>query len=513
MMSKLACLTRGKDRAFPAHPRVDRYFPAASIEDARQRLARCIERGDGPGLAIGPTGTGKTLLLQLLATQFAERFDVACLTSTPLCTRRALLQAILFELRQPYRDREESDLRLSLVELLLDRTHCSDGLLLLVDEAHLLPIRLLEELRILSNLTSVGEPRVRLVVAGAPLLDELFAAPELEVFNQRLSARCYLAPLSYHEVVQYARAQVSAAGANPDEVFAPEALEALYQATDGIPRLVNQVCDRALLLAVDRNSVRVDKSLIQAAWADLQQLPTPWGTPQKSEPSYSPTVIEFGSLDHEELGLIEEPTEFEIDEEIEFETIPDQAPAGATMRVFQSGVEEQPTPPPVQPDLEPATRFTTKQFTVDPFAESFQEEEVVLDRFATLESAFHSNTPRVRNRRETSWSQLLQDANSIEDHVVSDLATPQSLTGRPLLVDEYDGEIEDQFDKHLLPHLSRLLEETGQHKDNSPRYLESPSLEDSSVLLIEEDLSSPVLVNKQVERKEYRQLFASLRGD
>jgi hypothetical protein len=78
-MSKLACLTRGKDRAFPAYPRVDRYFPAATIEDARQRLARCIDRGDGPALAIGPTGIGKTLLLQLLATQFADRFSVACL--------------------------------------------------------------------------------------------------------------------------------------------------------------------------------------------------------------------------------------------------------------------------------------------------------------------------------------------------------------------------------------------------------------------------------------------------
>src|SRR5690606_28136959 len=108
-------------RAFPAHPRVERYFAAAAIEDARQRLGRCIDRGDGPGLVVGPTGTGKTLLLQLLATQFADRFAVACLTSTPLSSRRALLQSILFELLQPYRDHEAGEFRLALVELLLDR--------------------------------------------------------------------------------------------------------------------------------------------------------------------------------------------------------------------------------------------------------------------------------------------------------------------------------------------------------------------------------------------------------
>ena len=86
------------ERIFPASPCARRYFPGASIEEARERLVRSISRGGGPGLVIGATGTGKTMLLQVLAAQFSERLDIAFLSSSQLCTRRALLQAILFEL-------------------------------------------------------------------------------------------------------------------------------------------------------------------------------------------------------------------------------------------------------------------------------------------------------------------------------------------------------------------------------------------------------------------------------
>jgi hypothetical protein len=89
------------ERPFPSHPQVDRYFPAAAIEDARRRLCRALDRGDGPGLVIGAAGMGKTLLLQALAAQFHQKFDVVLLGCARICTRRALLQAILFELGLP----------------------------------------------------------------------------------------------------------------------------------------------------------------------------------------------------------------------------------------------------------------------------------------------------------------------------------------------------------------------------------------------------------------------------
>ena len=97
--NSLRQLAERDERVFPSYPQVARYFPAAAIEDARQRLGRAIERGDGPGLVIGGPGTGKSLLLQVLASQYHERFDVVLLACARLCTRRALLQAILVRAR------------------------------------------------------------------------------------------------------------------------------------------------------------------------------------------------------------------------------------------------------------------------------------------------------------------------------------------------------------------------------------------------------------------------------
>ncbi len=305
------------DRPFAATPQPERYFPAAAIEAARQTMYRCIDRAEGACLLVGPTGSGKTLLLEVLAEQFTERFEVAILASGRICTRRALWQAILFELGLPYRGLEEGELRLALIDHLLMDPPQSEGLLLLVDEAHTLPLRLLEELRLLGNLIRQGDPKVRLLLAGGASLEERFASPKLESFNQRIAGRCYLQSFDRGETREYVRAQVHAVGGNPDQIFSSEALDAVHRATEGIPRLVNQVCDHALILACADGMLQLDKSGIEEAWADLQQLPTPWNSaagnldrtshtsdesegPTTDTPQYSNT-IEFGVLDDEPM--------------------------------------------------------------------------------------------------------------------------------------------------------------------------------------------------------------------
>ena len=289
-------LAERDERVFPSYPQVSRYFPAKSIEDARARLGRAIERGDGPGLVIGGPGTGKSLLLQVLAAQYHERFDVALPACARLCTRRALLQSILFELGLPYRSRDEGELRLSLLDHLLSREDCPTGLLLLVDEAQTLPLALLDELRVLTNLVRGTLPRVRLVLAGSSSLEECFADPELESFSQRLSARCYLGPFTREETTQFIRAQLAACRVTPDDIFSADAWPAVFEATDGVPRLVNQLCDRALMAAIDAGGTHIDRQVIQAAWSDLQQLPTPWDTPESVTVTQTSQVIEFGNL-------------------------------------------------------------------------------------------------------------------------------------------------------------------------------------------------------------------------
>lgn len=159
---------------------IDQYFPAGTIENARTTLARCIQRGEGAGLVIGPSGTGKTLLCLTLAEQFRHSFEVAMLASGRLSTRRALFQAILYELGRPYRYMDEGELRLAVVDYLTSSDDASRGMLLLVDEAHTLPLRLLEEIRLLSNVSRNGQSLVRLVLLGSAVLEERFASPKLD---------------------------------------------------------------------------------------------------------------------------------------------------------------------------------------------------------------------------------------------------------------------------------------------------------------------------------------------
>src|SRR5262245_42878631 len=285
-------------RPFAPAPSPDAYLPTGSLEQARQTLVRCSDRAEGPGLLVGPAGTGKSLLCQVLAKNFRGRFQVAYLAGARIGTRRALLQNILFELKLPYRDMDEGELRLSLVDHLEPRSGGTDGLLLLVDEAHTLPLRLLEEIRLLTNVVRGAETRVRLVLAGAMALEERLTSPKLESFHQRIAARCYLQPLSRDETAHYVHEQLRRCGANAESLITPEALAAIHTATDGVPRLINQVCDHALMLTALGGHRQIDAAAIEEAWADLQQLPVPLHeSPALAASGGGPAgIVEFGQL-------------------------------------------------------------------------------------------------------------------------------------------------------------------------------------------------------------------------
>lgn len=418
-------------RAFPAHPRADRYFAAGSSESARRRLLQCLVRGDGPALLLGAPGVGKTMLLEVLSADLAQQgLCVVRLASTQLCTRRALLQAILHGLGAPYRDREEGELRLALTDLLGDTTATGEGVALLVDEAQTLPVRLLEELRVLANVAVDGAPRLRLLLAATHALDEAFTAPELDAFSQRIAARCYLDPLNRDETARYVRAHVAVAGGDPDRLLAHDVYETITRASDGLPRLINQVCDRAIVLATEQGRRVIDSAAISEAWSDLHQLAAPWQSPASariaaaSQPKpAAESSIEFGMLDddafdsaarHEqgewnagdklrELATPKASTPARVAIEESFEEDEDDdvpcvayAFPGALTRFDEeeeallqeaddlfnevasaSQAKAKPAASPKAPKAPPVTK--------DPFAEEFDEEEVVIDPFAELE--------------------------------------------------------------------------------------------------------------------------------
>ena len=406
-----------KQRPFAAAPRADRYFPAPAIEAARQALARCVERAEGAGMLVGPSGTGKTLVCQLLAEQFRQHFSVAFLSNGHLTTRRELLQAILFELGLPYRRLEEGELRLSLIDHLSSDQQDNQGLLLLLDEAHTFPQRLLEEVRLITNLVRHGQPRVRLVLAGSPALEERFASPRLEAFSQRIASRSYLEPLDHAQTRQYIIAQLAAVGGDAERIFTPDALDAVYRATDGVARLVNQVCDHALMLALAGGRRQLTAAGIEEAWADLQQLPAPWSDAGRTESrdASESGIIEFGGLDDEfesegetshaaESGHADRVTVMLHQIEEQVTSLEDEFRPVATIGPFTQDDD-----PPAGFASPLRADWTTDRGSQasDPFAEEFEEEEVLIDRYSSFELASLEERAQVRSHEGKVLSALL----------------------------------------------------------------------------------------------------------
>jgi type II secretory pathway predicted ATPase ExeA len=406
------------NRPFAAIPVVEGYFPGTVCENARIALTRCIEREEGIGMVVGPVGTGKTLLCRKLAEQFKNTYRVVLLNSGRLGSRRSLFQAILYELEQPYRGMDEGELRLALTDYLQgsegDRSMFSDlantttqvispkngpvsgnpssrGLLLLVDEAHTLPLRLLDEIRMLTNLSRGGQPLVRVILAGNCALEERLTNPKLDSFNSRIATRCYLEAFNRTETAEYLRAKIELTGGNGEEVFSDGACQSVYRATEGVPRSINQLCDYALLVAFTEGRRRLEAEHIDEAWADLQQLPAPWNGESQGE---KPGVIEFGRLDdlpeeEDEAESIKLPTPpLKINggsDEMELELSEPVEPAAQIDSIAQliAGAAEAFEP---SCSMEPGAEMSLDEFE-HPFQEPFEQEEIVSDRYASPTAA------------------------------------------------------------------------------------------------------------------------------
>lgn len=293
-------------RPFLAVPDIALYCPNASMDAAKDSLNRCLARGEGIALVFGAPGTGKSYLLRTLEHSFQSDETVISITNGPLHSPKALLQQILFGLDRPI-DGEELELRLRLIRHI--REVPDKNIILLIDEAQLLPLEVLEEIRQLMNCDDGSSSRIRIALAGLSSFEETLAIPKADPFNQRVVVRCYLEPLNRAECVEFIRLQTA-----PWTVFSDAAMLSIYRHSGGVPRIINQICDYSLMLAARRGISAVEESLIQTAWAHLQQLPEPEVSPttdakaiDEDGPGVVDNIIEFGSLLDDDSDDVTEP--------------------------------------------------------------------------------------------------------------------------------------------------------------------------------------------------------------
>ena len=452
-------------RPFTAAPYVKHYFASESMHQTLTKAQDCIDRSAGPVVAVGGPGTGKSLLLGMLEEKYRSKFSVANLTCIRLQERADLLKSILFTLDQPHQGMSEGDLRFALINYLKPNEQCPNGVLLLVDDAQTLGPGLLDEIRLITNFVRDGQARVRLVLAGTQTLEENLAAPKLQSLNQRIAARCYLTSMRRDETAKYITEHIDRAGGNGSQLFEAQSLKAVHEVSDGCPRLVNQVCEHALIVASTRGATVITENHVREAWDDVQGIPGDWSAPANSQQDTSAlqkddgwTVIEFGQLDEDDeskpSGTVydfensegqasdvpnapqpeparqsdtteqaeETPAKPQSPAVAEFQTRPNPAPQGNPNPQRQLEPVTQFTPQlpplpltkvPVAPKPEPVAKAnpepvaepvpkadaqpTVEQIaaangvtlrqpveTVDPFEESFAEEEHLQDRFAPV---------------------------------------------------------------------------------------------------------------------------------
>lgn len=254
-------------RGFRPSVDVASYFPAASHEVALAGVSHAFERRDGLVLIDGPAGVGKSLVSRVWLDRLPADVPRVVLPNASATKPADLLQAILFDLSQPYQGLGEQELRLAVTAQLLALTGGGKPLVLVIDEAQNLSREALEELRLLGNIDTRSGPAAFAVLVAQPQLRDAFDRPAYEPVAQRVGAGFAVEVLTADESAAFVRHQAKAAG-NAD-VFDDSALSLLAAACGGVPRVLNRAAALALDLAAQGEAESVD---VEAALEALARL-------------------------------------------------------------------------------------------------------------------------------------------------------------------------------------------------------------------------------------------------
>jgi general secretion pathway protein A len=248
-------------------------FLTARHREALAALIFGVTERKGFLVMTGEAGTGKTTLIRKLLSSFPNGSVQFCVVTNPTLTRAELFESILMDFG--VKDVPSSKaLRLALFK---DKLATSDqsGMItvLVIDEAHLLGAELIEEIRLLSNFETSERKLLQIVLAGQQQLDTLLNLPSMTQVKQRVAIRMHLDPLSRPEVDRYLRTRWARASGGNLPPFRPEAIETIFEFSGGIPRLVNVICDAALVNAYGAGKKEIASEDLAEVTSDLQLTP------------------------------------------------------------------------------------------------------------------------------------------------------------------------------------------------------------------------------------------------
>lgn len=248
-------------------------FPTPRHNEALASIVHGVLRRKGFMVLTGEVGTGKTLMVRCLMELLRERGVASANVFNPGLRSREFLVYIIGDLgMKPASPDNKGALLLQLYSYLIARQRANQTTVLIVDEAQNMGIELLEEIRLLTNLETAQQKLLQIVLVGQPELDQKMDSPDLRQLKQRITLRCHLEPLQEAETRAYILRRLQRSGENSQApmIFPAPVTAAVHNYSQGIPRLINTICENALVAAYATQSETVTEDMVDEVARDLR---------------------------------------------------------------------------------------------------------------------------------------------------------------------------------------------------------------------------------------------------
>ena len=259
-----------KEKAFNLNPDPEYFYMSREHEDAYRHFEYAISESKGFAVITGEVGSGKTTLINYLLYKLELDIHIGLITNTNIPASQ-FLKAICREFEIDVDVREKVDIMEIFQDFLLERFAQNERVLLIIDEAQNISIEAMEEIRMLSNLEAEKSHLIQIILIGQPELKYKLQRNDLKQFAQRVSTHYHINGLNKDEVNNYIRHRLKVGEAENLDIFKEDAIELIYQHSRGIPRIINVICDTALVYGYADGVQIIDKSLIETVIKEREE--------------------------------------------------------------------------------------------------------------------------------------------------------------------------------------------------------------------------------------------------